>query len=381
MSFSPELESVIAEVKDRLPDYLHATHGDKIDQRKSRAESLWLSCPYHSEKTASFNATRYNGEWRWQCFGACSCGGSTIDASMKDAGARDFYSGLKHACLVLNITLPDTEPPTSQELARYRQKQRQRAIEAKARKNNATQQQATCRAIQSKLYDYLKPHTRDDWKGSARELCPPERNLCACDDFNSMNHDEIAYWLIFLTFEPQGVIWMGDVKDSGEPRHSKHFKPSKEWWSDASKFPRVSFSYYQQDSYSRSLENVSESPYILIESDDIIGKEPETQEDKEQNKRLSMALFHFMQERLGMKCKAIIDTGNKSLHAWFFTPPHDELLSLQSIAESLGIDKQALANSNAPLRMPNFPHEKTGRNSELLFLNIDNPFQNNSVTL
>ena len=42
MSFSPELESVIAEVKDRLPDYLHATHGDKIDQRKSRAESCLL---------------------------------------------------------------------------------------------------------------------------------------------------------------------------------------------------------------------------------------------------------------------------------------------------------------------------------------------------
>ena len=80
------------------------------------------------------------------------------------------------------------------------------------------------------------------------------------------------------------------------------------------------------------------------------------------------ALIQFCRVDLDMRLRAVVFTGNKSLHAWFDPLPPDYMAELNDLAEGLGIDPATLNNPAAPLRLPNSTHSKTGRRAELLFL-------------
>ena len=48
---------------------------------KQAGRGFVACCPFHSEKTASFNVSPERG--RWHCFGACGEGGNVIDFVMR----------------------------------------------------------------------------------------------------------------------------------------------------------------------------------------------------------------------------------------------------------------------------------------------------------
>ena len=127
---------------------------------------------------------------------------------------------------------------------------------------------------------------------------------------------------------------------------------------------------FDSDSINRKNECVKFDPYIVIECDEIIGHEPKTKAEKAQNKKLGAALIRYAQDRLGLILRAVIDTGNKSLHAWFDRPSLADFEALSSKAKALCIDKGVLDQCQfSPLRLPGCIHSKSQSPATLIYLN------------
>lgn len=163
---------------------------------------------------------------------------------------------------------------------------------------------------------------------------------------------------------------MGGVYDTGKPQHAANFRTRDQWLELETLPPRIAGGTFQPEAFSRSLDSVSSSPYIILESDDLIGLKPTTPEEREANKALSFALIGYAVHVLGLTLRAAIDTGGKSLHAWFDRPPANELAALEQLADGLRIDSGLLTTCQAaPLRMPHCMHDKTNTRAQLIFLN------------
>jgi hypothetical protein len=172
-------------------------------------------------------------------------------------------------------------------------------------------------------------------------------------------------------FMPDDILWMSkSLTDTGLPEHAKYFRKCSEWIKDPNLPPRIAAGTFRLGSYSRSLGCLKSSPYIVIEADDLIGHKPTTPEECELNKAYCAALIGYAREHLGLVLRAVLDTGNKSLHAWFDRPSEANFEAIKRMAEGLGIDKSVIENCQAmPLRMPGCPHMKTMTPAQLIYLN------------
>lgn len=141
-------------------------------------------------------------------------------------------------------------------------------------------------------------------------------------------------------------------------------------WANLQDLPggRITPSIFRSGEYRRQASQVIERPYIVIEADKAIGKKPETEEEKTQNRLANAALIRWCRDGLRMELVAVVDTGNKSLHGWFRKPENPRVChELEIIASDLGID-HLLKSAAQPVRLPGFIHEKSGRRSRLLWL-------------
>jgi hypothetical protein len=175
--------------------------------------------------------------------------------------------------------------------------------------------------------------------------------------------------MLEFLFQPEDLLWMGEEKDSGQPRHVAHFRARDQWLEAKQLPPRIASGTFQPESYSRSGKNIARSPFILIEADELIGHKPTNDHEREQNKALCAALILLCRDRLKLKLRAVIDTGGKSLHGWLDRPPDDDLAAFQSIAEAIGIDAPVLTRAHGPLRRPGCVHATTGHKAKLCYLN------------
>ncbi|MDB4316855.1 hypothetical protein N9911_01175 [Akkermansiaceae bacterium] len=163
---------------------------------------------------------------------------------------------------------------------------------------------------------------------------------------------------------------MGSLYQSGKPENSSSFQTCQQWLKADSLPPRLAAGIFQAGSISRSEQAIISRPYVVIESDELIGFKPKTTEERNMNKRLSAALFAFMADRLKMTLRAVIDTGGKSLHGWFDRPSPAGMNALKTIITGLAIDPAVFARcSSNPLRTPGCRHEGTDQTAQLLYLN------------
>jgi hypothetical protein len=163
---------------------------------------------------------------------------------------------------------------------------------------------------------------------------------------------------------------MGQPYESGKEKHRANFKTCREWLSSDYLPSRIAAGHFKPGSFSRSEENLEDSSFLIVESDDLIGKKPTDAGERNENKSLSYALAGYCQKELGLHLRAVIDTGNKSLHLWFDRPPPNALAAVRTLAAGLRIDTGLLDScATAPLRMPGCIHEKTKLPATLLYLN------------
>jgi len=160
-----------------------------------------------------------------------------------------------------------------------------------------------------------------------------------------------------LRLFPEGdVLWIGDHKDSGNPRHRHHFRTAAEWIRGrlCPAGPRICPSSFRPGVFRRTQGNVLKRRFLVIESDSLgYGEQG--------------ALFAWLRSQL--RLRAVIDTRGRSLHGWFESPGPGLLreirLALGSVA---GLVDPALFNPAQPCRLPGWPRADSGLVPDLIFL-------------
>jgi len=208
---------------------------------------------------------------------------------------------------------------TKQERRRYVQQKR-------AEERAAQRRHKVSRYIDDNLTDMLAPYMDDSWRAELFDTSPLRLEYS-----EAFPHDFLK-----SLFHPDDVLWMGEQKDSGQPKHAAQFKTCREWLKQETLPPRIAAGVFKKSSYSRSGKNVIRAPFIVLESDDLIGHEPKTEKERAMNRAKSYALIGYAQAEWGLTLRAVIDTGGKSLHAWLDKPPPDELQALEHLGKILG---------------------------------------------
>ena len=346
------------DIKERLPNYLERYYQEKIHKRTSR--SLTLHCPFHEDRTPSFVADDKQGTWLFKCF-SCGRAGSLIDFHAETAGLNPrSLEAISATAQAVGIQLPDSQPFTKRERLEWLKKQK-KGQEEGARRRKESENLATLTTHQRKtLCQKLSPYLSKDWKADLFYGSPIQAETPADAPF------------VFLStlFPSEAILWMGEPRDTGSEKHRSHFKCCRDWLSVGKLPSRIAAGHFQADSISRSQVNLGSRPFIVIESDDLIGHKPTTDEERRDNKALSHALAGYCQHELGLHLRAVIDTGNKSLHLWFDRPSEAALDAVRTLAPGLRIDMGLLGScASAPLRMPGCIHEKTNTPAILYYLN------------
>ena len=354
---TPLHDHKLDQIKEMLPHYLERYWPEKI-HRKTES-GFQFHCPFHEDKTPSFTADRKKGTWLFKCF-SCGRAGSVIDLHSETAGLNPrSYDAIQATAQAVGIDLERSSIPSSAERREWA-KRRQEAIKQ-------TRDTARKKEEQEKLTNYqkqtllrkLQPYLSKDWRADLYHSSPiwtetPEESMSA---------------FVSNLFSPEATIWMGEPYDSRQERHQQNFKLTRDWLKQTSLPQRIAAGTFQPGSFSRTKDNLKTSPFIIAESDDLIGHKPTNAGERNENKALSYALAGYCQHELGLHLRAVIDTGNKSLHLWFDRPPPKAFAAVRILAPGLRIDTGLLDScATAPLRMPGCIHEKTKAPATLLYL-------------
>ena len=141
---------------------------------------------------------------------------------------------------------------------------------------------------------------------------------------------------ILALFEPDDVVWIGDITDSGGTNGGRHFEAAKEWLRGSVCPGQFTCpSTFKVGTESRSQGNVEARRYLVVESDEL-------QKDE------IGAVFRWLNKYLTLW--AVVDTGGKSLHGWFSYPKKN----ITMLKELLGVLKcdTKMFGASQPCRMP-----------------------------
>jgi hypothetical protein len=207
------------------------------------------------------------------------------------------------------------------------------------------------------------------WTSSEARAKSPEKRI-------AWLHDP-RHFLAAL-FPADAIVWTGELYQSGQDgRHAARWKTVADWQAQpvADVGPMVSPAIWHQGTTSRAGGSIAAAPYTVLDFDGFDGMQPQTPAEVRQLLAGSMALVRWLCEALDWQLAALVHTGNKSLHAWFYMPSPDALESLKHSADALGIDASLIGHPEHPCRLPGWPHAKTGKLSRVLWL------QNQEATL
>lgn len=268
--------------------------------------------------------------------------GCCIDSSREHTRSIINAAGIK----------TDSPQPTAAEIAR---RARQDALRQAAKeKADADRRNRARRALGAIMRNF-------QWNYSDLILTSPHAL-----NFPS-EHDPMLF--IKRMFGPDEIVWCGDYSDSGEPRHACHWRTAAEWQDcETNPGPLTHPAIWQPGHYSRSLAGIVSKNWIVLEVDKhpITGIEPDPQDLDaiDELHAITLSIVRFIRERAGWELGAIVDSGNKSLHAWFRHPRNLE--AVKADLEALGIDGNML-RTNQPARLPGH-FRNSGRLSKTLWL-------------
>lgn len=346
------------QIKEMLPHYLERYWPEKI-HRKTET-SLLLHCPFHEDKTPSFTADCKKGPWLFKCF-SCGLAGSLLDLHARNAGLDPrSYDAIKDTARAVGITLEKLTVLSSAERRAWVKRKQVAAKQVLDRTRKDEEQEKLTFYQKQNIFQKLQPYHSTDWRADLYHSSP----------IWTETPEESTRAFLNTLFPLDAIIWMGNPYDTGQERNRDNFKRTQDWLEEISLPPRIAAGTFQANSFSRSKGNLKTSPFIIIESDDLIGNKPTNTKERNQNKALSYALAGYCQQELGLNLRAVIDTGNKSLHLWFDRPPRRALAAVRTLAPGLSIDTGLLDScATAPLRIPGCIHEKTNLPATLLYLN------------
>lgn len=160
----------------------------------------------------------------------------------------------------------------------------------------------------------------------------------------------------------QDIIWVGEPHESGQWFHRNCFQTAEEaglrgHFSCASTFKLAT--------QSRSNDSVASTPFLIVEGDSVLGKQPENDLEKRENKLACAAIFRWLEREVGLTLRCVIDSGNKSLHGWFNMPPEALYNDLKTLLPFMGCDR-AMFKPSQPARVPGIMRDN-GKGQNLLY--------------
>jgi hypothetical protein len=184
----------------------------------------------------------------------------------------------------------------------------------------------------------LAPMTADDW----RTLSPvpiPEK--------------PVEQWRLLLRslFTPADVIWCGELWQSGKPEYKNNFRTVDAWLKTeygplGEQMSLIAFNRTGYDTEKGTLyfEGHERTPkrrsyrsgwYTLVESDTV-------------DKGKFSNVQRWLAKQKGFVLRAVIDTGGKSMHAWYDSLRyHADARQLSALLRGLSADRQALTHITA----------------------------------
>lgn len=156
-------------------------------------------------------------------------------------------------------------------------------------------------------------------------------------------------------FKPGDVVWSGEKYDSGHWWAKKNFRTRERWLSSLSlRGPLICPSVFKPGSYARKSCNIVERRFLILESDTL----PHDH---------ACAVYNWFMLDVGWNLRCIVDSGGKSLHAWFDYPGDIFLGELKGILPAMGFDPSML-RANQCCRLPGVMRKETGRYQEMIYL-------------
>ena len=165
---------------------------------------------------------------------------------------------------------------------------------------------------------------------------------------------------IHTMFTPNDVVWMGTPFESGEV-YSDNFASTETWarrWRNVGPF--ICPNPFNSDATDRSIKTLSDKRYFVIEGDDC-------HPDKDINRDRCGAIFKYaMAVKSELKLRAVVDSGNKSLHGWFDYPGDEIYQWCLEVLPAMGADPATMRLAQ-PVRLPGVIRDN-GKEQRLLWI-------------
>jgi hypothetical protein len=165
-----------------------------------------------------------------------------------------------------------------------------------------------------------------------------------------------------LAFDAEDLLFIGHPERSNE---WGAIRSCSDWLGSADLLsrPAICPSTFKHSIGGRRKENVACVRYVVLEADGLSA-------DHEENQDLSGALIRYACERLGLNLFAVVDSGNKSLHAFFVADERlRSFLSMPDAAahlSAIGFDPAAVRPAQT-FRLPGHTRQDTSRIQSLLY--------------
>ena len=160
---------------------------------------------------------------------------------------------------------------------------------------------------------------------------------------------------IVALFRPLDTVWIGGHYDSGQPRHARHFRTAREWLrGGVITGPRICPASFVPGVIARAARTVRHWRFLVVESDSL-------------SKPQQGAVIRWLRDLCHYRLRAVVDTGGRSLHAWFDHPSLREVEFLKACFPKLDIDAAVLQPAQ-PCRLPGWPRDDSGTLPTLIYL-------------
>ncbi|MCE0522042.1 MAG: hypothetical protein LV480_03945 [Methylacidiphilales bacterium] len=165
-------------------------------------------------------------------------------------------------------------------------------------------------------------------------------------------------------FPHDGLLWIApDIYQTGKPEHTLCWRTRTEWERETFTAPgmRIAPSSFRQGTISRKAKNVIQHLFVVIESDLIGDGKLYSSKDE------FCSLIRWLREACGWQLAAVVDSGRRSLHAWFRHPGDVDMTQLAEHDAALGLDSK-FSEPSQPWRLPGVKREGSGTRQSLVYL-------------
>jgi hypothetical protein len=176
--------------------------------------------------------------------------------------------------------------------------------------------------------------------------------------------DDLDDAKVFLQLFPsRGILWISpDIFQSGKPEHARFFRTREQWEAETFTTPgtRIAPASFKAGSYSRNRESVADHLFAVVESDEIGEGKLYASKDE------FCSLIRWLREACSWHLAAVVDSGNRSLHAWFRHPGSVDMRRLAEHSTALGLDAK-FAEPSQPWRLPGVRRENSEQSQILCY--------------